>query len=84
MSTQKSSPKTKSMLTHKSSTKMLARVTHGFDSAKSPCGLKNHQRNCFHAWCMDSTTQTAPMASEIINETASTGYAWIRQRKKPL
>jgi len=28
----------------KSSTKMLPRVTHAFDSANSPCGLRNHQR----------------------------------------
>jgi len=33
---------------------------------------------------MDSTTQTAPTASEIFNETVSTGNAWIRQRKQPL
>jgi hypothetical protein len=45
---------------------------------------------------MDSTAQTALMDSEIINEnrvavdleilneTTSTGDAWIRQRKKPL
>jgi len=33
---------------------------------------------------MDSTVQTAPAALEIFNETASTGDAWIRQRKQPL
>jgi len=33
---------------------------------------------------MDSTDQTAPAASEIFNETASTGDAWIRQRKQPM
>jgi hypothetical protein len=44
----------------KSSTKVLPRVTHGFDSANSPA------------------------ASEIFIETASTGDAWIRQRKQPL
>jgi hypothetical protein len=32
----------------KSSTKLLPRVTHGFDSAYSQWGLRNHQRNCFH------------------------------------
>jgi hypothetical protein len=48
------------MRPHKSSTKLLRRVTHAFDSAKIP-------------W-----------ASEIFNETASTGDAWIRQRKQPL
>jgi hypothetical protein len=31
----------------KSSTKLLPLVTHGFDSAKSPCGFRNLQRNCF-------------------------------------
>jgi hypothetical protein len=40
-------------------------VTHGFDSANSPWGLRNHQRNCFHRWRMDSTAQTAPADSEI-------------------
>ena len=33
---------------------------------------------------MDSTAKTAPVASEIINETASTGDAWIRQLKEPM
>jgi hypothetical protein len=33
---------------------------------------------------MDSTAQTAPWASEIFNETGSTGDACIRQRKQPL
>jgi len=54
-----------------SSTKMILRVTHGFDSANSPCGLRNLQRKWFHGWRMDSTAQTAPAASEIFNETAS-------------
>jgi hypothetical protein len=35
----KSSTKTESLPNQKSSTKLLPRVTHGFDSAKSPCGL---------------------------------------------
>ena len=80
----------------KSSTKLLPRVMHGFDSAKGPCGLRNHQRklspcrirnlqqNCFHEGRMDSTAQTAHAGYEVINETASTGDAWIRQRKQPL
>jgi len=33
---------------------------------------------------MDSTAQTAPVASEIINQTASTRDPRIRQRKQPL
>jgi len=33
---------------------------------------------------MDSTAQTAPVASENINETSSTGDEWIRQRKEHL
>jgi len=33
---------------------------------------------------MDSTAKTAPAASEIFNETASTDDEWIRQRKQPL
>jgi hypothetical protein len=76
--------------------KLLPWVTHGFDSVKSPCRIINHQRkqsrcllrnnqqNCFHKWRMDSTTQRAPFDSEIINETATKGDAWIRQRKQPL
>jgi hypothetical protein len=36
------------MWPQKASTKVLPRVTHGFDSANSPCGLKNIHRNCFH------------------------------------
>jgi len=68
----------------KSSPKVLPRVTHGFDSANSPYGLRNLQRNCFHSRPMDSTAQIAPAASEIFNETASTRDLWIRQRKQPL
>jgi hypothetical protein len=33
---------------------------------------------------MDWTAQIAPSDSEIINETAPTGDAWIRQRKQSL
>jgi hypothetical protein len=33
----------------KSSTKLLPLVTLEFDSANSPLGLRNLQRNCFHA-----------------------------------
>jgi len=33
---------------------------------------------------MHSTAQTAPAASEIFNETASTGDAWIRHSKQPM
>jgi len=68
----------------KSSTKLLPLVTHGFDIANGPCGLRNLQRNCFHWGRMDSTAETAPAASEIFIETASTGDAWIRQHKQPL
>jgi len=32
----------------KSSTKVLPRVMHGFDSANNPCRLRNIHRNCFH------------------------------------
>jgi hypothetical protein len=32
----------------KSSTKVLPRLSHGFDSANSPCGLRNIHRNCFY------------------------------------
>jgi len=68
----------------KSSSTELPRVRRGFDSANSPCGLINLQRNYFHWSRMDSTTQTAPPASEIITESASTGEAYIRQRKQPM
>jgi len=33
---------------------------------------------------MHSTAQTAHVGLEIINETAYTGEAWIRQRKEPM
>ena len=33
---------------------------------------------------MNSTAQTDPSDSDIINETAATGDAWIRQHKQPL
>jgi hypothetical protein len=33
---------------------------------------------------MDSTAQTAPRDYDIINETAATGDAWIRQRIQAL
>jgi len=68
----------------KSSTKLVRLVTDGFDSADSPCCLRNLQRKCFHWGRMDSTAETAPPASEIFIETASTGDAWIRQLKQPL
>jgi hypothetical protein len=68
----------------KTSTKLFRLVTHGFNSANSPCGLRNHHRKCFHGRRMDSTAQTAPAASEIFNETASTRDPWIRQRKQHL
>jgi hypothetical protein len=49
----------------------------------SRCRLRNHQRKCFNEWPMDSTAQTAPVASKIIIKTASTGDAWIWQRNQP-
>jgi len=39
MRAMKSSTKIESLPNQKSSTKLLPRVTHGFDSAKSSCGL---------------------------------------------
>jgi len=74
---QKSSKKTKSLPTQKSSTKLLPRVTHGFDSANSLCWLRNHQqklsrcrlnnhqRNWFHGWHMDLTSLTTPVGSKV-------------------
>jgi hypothetical protein len=56
----------------KSSTKLLLGVTHAFDRANSPCGLRNHQRN------------RVARDLKIINETASTGDACNRKRKQPL
>jgi len=41
----KSSIKIQSLQNQKSSTKLLPRVTYGFDSANSTCGLRNLQRN---------------------------------------
>jgi hypothetical protein len=80
----KSSTKTESLPNQKSSTKLLPRVTPAFDRANSTCGIRNLQRNCFNWRRMHSTAQTALAASEIFNETASTGDAWIRQRKQAL
>jgi len=54
----KSSTKTESLHNQKSSTKQLPRVRHGLDIANSPCGHRNHQRNCFHGSRMRSTAQT--------------------------
>jgi hypothetical protein len=75
---------TESLATRKSSTKLLQRVTHAFERANSPCGLRNLHRKCFHWGRIHSTAQTAHAASEIFNQTASTGDACIRQRKEPL
>jgi hypothetical protein len=63
LQTQKSTLKTKSLPTQKLSTKLLPWVMRGFDSANSPCGLRNLQWNCFHGWRMDTTAQTAPVDS---------------------
>jgi len=46
--------------------------------------LENHQRNCFNGSGVHSKAQTAPAASEIFIENASTGDACIRQRKQPM
>jgi len=45
---------------------------HGFDSAKTHVGFEIINKNLVAA------------ESEIVNETAFTGDAWIRQRKKPM
>ena len=52
----------------------LYRLLWGGDDNTSEIGIGN-------VISMDLTAQTAPAASEIFNETASTGDAWIRQRK---
>jgi hypothetical protein len=49
MRAMQSSTKTESLPNQKSSTKLLPRVTLGFDSSNSTCGLRNLQRNCFHS-----------------------------------
>jgi hypothetical protein len=68
MRAMQSSTKTESLPNQKSSTKLLPRVRHGFDSANSPFGLRNHHRKRFHKCRMHSTAQTAHMGLEIINE----------------
>jgi hypothetical protein len=57
--------------------------------------LRNHQRNCFHGWHVDSTAHTTPAGSkiitenlvtidsEIINKSASTGDAWFDSTNSP-
>jgi len=67
----KSSTKTQSLQNQKSSTKLLPRVTHAFESANSHVDLEIINEN------------GVAVESEIINETASTGDAWIRKRKEP-
>ena len=54
----------------------LYRLLWGGDDNTSEIGIGN-------VISMDLTAQTAPAASEIFNETASTGDAWFRQRKQP-
>jgi len=56
----------------KASTKLLLRVTHAFESANSHVDLEIINENGVAG------------DSKIINESASTGDAWIRQRKQPL
>jgi hypothetical protein len=103
----KLSMKMESLVTHISSPRLFAELTHGFVSAHSPCWLwnsqwklsrypfRNHHRNCFRRWCMDSSTHAALVdleifmknwvsaASEIVTETASTGDLWFRQGTQP-
>jgi hypothetical protein len=62
----------------------------------SRCWLRNHQRKTFHRWRLDSWEHMTPFDTEIvnknwaaadfeiINETASTGDAWIHQRLQHL
>jgi len=63
---------TESLATRKSSPKLLQWVTHAFESANNPCGLRNLHRKCFHWGRMNSKAQTAHAPSEIFNEIAST------------
>jgi hypothetical protein len=76
----KYSRKTESMSTQKSSPKLLPQVTHGLVSAHSPCWPKNsqgklcrcrhrnHHRNYFEIWSMDSSAHTTPVDLEIVKE----------------
>jgi len=59
----KSSIKTQSLQNQKSSTKVLPRVTHGFDSANSPRVSESINETAMH-----SRAQTAHVGLEIINE----------------
>ena len=100
--------KTESVSTRKSSTKQIPKVTLGFISAPSPswlrkgrwklsqCRLKNHHRDSFQRWRVDSEALAGPVDSdnvnengvgadsEMVNETPSTGDAWIRESTHPL
>jgi hypothetical protein len=78
--TQKESRKTESLLTQKSSPKLLPEMTHEFVSAHSPCWLRNslgklrhcrlrnRYRNWFQSWRMDSSSHTAHVDSQIVKE----------------
>jgi len=47
---------------------LLARVTHGFDSAKQHLETHKSSTNCCHRRRTDSRAHTAPRDSQIINE----------------
>ena len=85
----KESRKTESLPTQKSSPILLLNVTHGFVSQHSPywlgkshgklsrCHLRNHHRNCFKSWPMDSLVPTAPLDSEIVKENREVALSEI-------
>jgi hypothetical protein len=64
----------------KTSTKLLPQLKRGFIRARSPrwlgsrhwklsCSLlRNHQRNYFPSWRLDSSMHTSPVDSEIVNK----------------
>jgi hypothetical protein len=96
------------LLTQKKSTKQLIQVTCGFVSAPIPCWLRNsqwklshsrlrnHHRNQFQRWRVNSLAPAAPVDSEIVNEnwvvadsaiiteTPFKGDAWIQESLDPL
>ena len=96
------------MPTQKSSPKLFLVMTLGFVNTHSPfwlrnsrgnlsrCRFKNHHRNSFQSWRMDSSAHTSAVDSEIfketyvtvaakiIIETACRADAWIRQCTQPL
>jgi hypothetical protein len=72
-----------SLATRKSSTKLLQRVTHAFESANSPNGLRNLHRKCFHWGRMHLKAQTAPAAQKSSSKMLPLGTHALDSANSP-